>query len=362
MSIPAVQAQALFTKAYLTAYSESVPAPMFYKSFFTTRTFETKSVSIQVERAYEAIAVDVLRGVDGNRNTFSRYTEKEFIPPYYSENFDATQLDRYDVLFGADPSFTPSTIGFLARNVADKYNALRAKIDRAKEKQCADVLNTGIITLKSGDSIDYKRKATSKVDLTGAGGYWSTTSTDVEAQLVAGAGFIRTKGRNSASEFHLIMSGTAWTYLKKTTYFTTLANFQQVQLLDVTFPVKNAAGQTYAGRIVAGAYLFNVWLYDEVYDDFSTGSAVSTRYMAANKAVMIPVSGTRFELVHAGVPAIIRDVTRAEFSQYITNQASEYWLNNYIDEKAKAHVFEIYSAPLAIPVSVDQIYTMQVTA
>jgi hypothetical protein len=65
-------------------------------------------------------------------------------------------------------------------------------------------------------------------------------------------------------------------------------------------------------------------------------------------------------MAHAGVPAIITDRRRAEYPQFIANQAAEYYLNNYIDMKRKSHTFEICSAPLAVPVTVDMIYTMQV--
>jgi hypothetical protein len=281
------------------------------------------------------------------------------MPPMYNENFDQTSLDRYDVVFGANPSISPTTIGYLAQDTAAKYQQLRLKIERAKELQCAQIFTDGIVVLKNNDSIDFKRKNTSIVDLTGAGGYWTTTATDIEAQLIAAGTFIRTKGKNATSEFHLITSGTQWINLKKSDYFKNTANYQQVQLLDIPFPVKNSTGQSFMGRIVAGAYIFNVWCYDEIYEN---ASGVATRYWDEKKAVVLPATGYVFDLAHGGVPAIIRDTTRAEFPEYIANQSAEYWLNNYIDNKAKSHTFEIYSAPLAIPVTVDQIYTMKTSA
>jgi hypothetical protein len=355
-NIPTQQARGIFTQAYMTAFKEMVPASSFLKSFFTVETFDTKFVGIEVQRGTERIAVNVIRGADGQRNQFSKSSEKIYMPPFYNENFDATSLERYDRGFNMAEGVSLPTIGYLARDVANKYTALRMKIERAKEKQCAEVFETGIITLNNGDNIDFKRKSGSKVDLSGA--YWSDITADVESQLINGAEFIRQTGKNGEPELILVMSGAAWVALKKTNYFKNNANFQKVQLIDIQMPQASAFGAAYHGRIIAGAYTINVWTYDEVYEAHSDGSI--TRYLPSNKAFMVPARGTRFNVVHAGVPAIMRDLANAEFPEYITQQAAEYYLNNYIDPRGKAHIFEIYSAPLAVPVTVDQIYTMQV--
>jgi len=357
MSLPIVQARAIFTRTMIDSYREKTPAASFLKSFFNVITATTKTVSIEVQRGTEKIAVDVLRGMDGQRNQFSLSTEKEWMPPFYNENFDNTSLDRYDVVFGQNDNFSPQTIGYLASDVADKYQALRDKIERAKEKQAAQVLETGIVTLKYGDTIDFKRKAGSLVD--NSANPWTVVGTDVEGQLIASAEFIRRTGKNGTAEFNLITSGTAWVNLKKTDYFKNNANYNQVKLIDINMPQASSLGSSYHGQITAGAYIFNVWTYDEGY---TTDAGVWTPYLNAKKAIVLPVRGSRLVMAHAGVPAIIRDTRNAEFNQFITSVASEYYLNNYIDDKGKAHIFEIYSAPLAVPVTVDMIYTMQIIA
>jgi len=357
MSLPVQQATGIYTKAYMKAFREDIPVPSFLRSFFKTETYPTKTVAIEVQRMDEKIAVDVLRGTDGNRNQFSRSTEKEFMPPFFDENFDATELDRYDRVFGEDPSYTPMTIGYLAKDTSAKLIELKKKIERAKELMCSQVFETGIVELVNGDNIDFKRKSTSKVDLSGSGGYWSTVTTDVESQLIAGAEFVRTYGKSGVAEFNLVMSGSAFVNLKKTNYFKDNADWTNVKLVDINMPQKAAFGAGYHGQISAGAYIFNIWTYDEIYKN---ASGTITRYLPTTCAFMVPVSGTRFELSHAGIPAIIKDKKNAEFGEYIAQQASEYWVNNYIDKKAKSHTFELMSAPLPVPVTVDMIYTMTV--
>lgn len=356
--IPYVQAKALFTKAYMAAYKERIPAPSFLMSFFTVLTFATKNIGIEVQRGSEYIAVDVERGANGNRNQFTKSSEKQWIPPFYNENFDATSLDRYDVVFGGAESAAPQAIGYLASDVADKLIMLKDKIDRAKELQCAQVFQTGVVQLKNGDNIDFKRKPGSIVDLGAGLGYWNITTTDVEQELIDGAQFIRTYGKNGTPEFNLVMSGSAFVALKKTDYFKTKANYQKVELIDIRMPQTTAFGAGYHGRISAGAYIFNIWTYDETYNAAVGGTV--TRYLDINTAFIVPVRGTILNLSHAGIPAIMSDQRNAEFSQYIAQLAADYYVNNYIDPQRKSHTFEILSAPLAVPVTVDMIYTMKV--
>ena len=355
MSIPVQQARGIFTQTAIEKYREMVSVPSFLRSFFAVKTTPAKYVSIEVQRGTEKVAVDVLRGTDGNRNTFDKSTEKIFEPPFYNETFNATSLDRYDLAFGADPMFTPATIGYMASDVAEKLAMLKAKIDRAKELQCAQVLLSGTVTVKNGDSVDYKRKADSIKD--NSGSPWATVATDIEAQCITGAEFIRTKGKNNTGVFDMIMSGKVFVAFKKSDFFKNNANFNQVKLIDITSPAKNSTGAAYHGQFSFGAYIANVWTYDEVYDN---ESGVSTRYLDDKYVVMLPTTGAKLTMAHAGIPAILRDVQNAEFPAYITQMEAEEYVNNYIDEKAKAHWFEIYSAPLAVPVTVDMIYTMKV--
>ncbi len=358
MSIPTVQSKKIFSMAYLQAYKERIPAPGFLKSFFDVKKFATKYVGIEVQRGSERIASDVVRGADGNRNTFSRSSEKQYMPPFFNENFDATQLDRYDIGFNQMENATPETIGYLGSDVADKLVTLREKIERAKEKQCSEVFETGVVTMNNGDNIDYKRKSGSIVDL-GGGDYWTNSDADIDGQFQSAGEFIRNYGKNATGEINAFMSTSALNALKTTDWFKNRADFRQVRLVDLNMAQRMSTGATLHGTVTAGSYIVYLWTYDEVYEN---SSGVITRYWPEEKVCCTPVGGSRFELLHAGVPAIIRDANNAEFPQFIQDQAAEYYINNYIDEKAKSHTFEIYSAPLAVPVTIDQIYTMKVKA
>jgi len=343
----------LFTKAYLRAYDENIPAPAFLKSFFNVEVSEAKEIHVEVRRGTEKVAVDVVRGSDGNRNKFSLGTEKGFIPPYYNEYFEATDLDRYDRVFGQSAEMSPATIGYLASDIGFKLLQLRNKIERAKELQAAKVFETGVVTLKDSSTIDFKRKATSIVDNSGTP--WSVTTTDIEAQIVAACEFIRKSGKNSSPVFNMVMPGAIYAYLKKTNYFKNNADYNQIRLIDVNMPQKASFGAAYHGQIAAGAYIINLWTYDEGYE---TDAGVWTPYMNSKKVFLVPTQGTRFTMAHAGIPAIMG--TAGRDGRFIGRVAAEYYQWDYIDEKRTSHTFHTASAPLAIPVTVDMIYTMKV--
>lgn len=355
MSIPLQQARGIFTETAIAVYTENAPVPSFLKNMFRSTKTEAKLVSIEVQRDTEYIAVDVNRGGAGNRNIFSLSTEKEYMPPMFDENFDATLMDRYDIAFNQGNT-NARTIGLIAKDVGLKLAKLQAKIDRAKEKQAGEVFETGIVTMTNGDNIDFKRKAGSKVD-PGAGFYWETTDAPVETQIVAAGTFMRTQGKSAVKELDMILSSASWIALKATDYFTKSANFNQIQLIDVIRPIANANGSTFHGQIDAGQFKVNVWVYDEFYN--IAGGASGVRYISEDQTIFLPVSGANLIMAHAGVPAIIRDTRNAEFPEFIRSVRAESWVNNYIDKKGKSHTFELLSAFAAVPVSVDLIYTLQ---
>lgn len=359
MPISLSEARGVFTRALVARWNElSELAPKnFLGSFFGKATTTSKEVSIEVMRGTEKVASDVLRGTQGNRNTFSKSSEKLFIPPFYNEWFDVTELNHYDLLFG-DAASAPSgaVITGMIEQALDKLNILKYKIERAYELQRAQVLTSGIVELKSGDNIDFKRKAASMVAKS-AGAYWTVNTVDPREDLQAGAEFLRNTGKAGTGEFNVVMGAKALAAFLKNPFIVN-SLVKDVKLIDLQLPQTNAMGGSFHGRVSCGPYIVNVWSYPETYEN---AEGVSVPYIDVNHIVMLPVSGTRFTMSFAGIPAIIRDARNAEFPEYIRQMEADYFINNYIDPFGKKHVFEILSAGLAVPVSVDRIYSSKVT-
>lgn len=342
-TISTTDAQGLLTKSVAAVYKERIQPTAFLRSFFPSKVFPTLELSIEVQRGKEKIAADVVRGTDGNRNEFTKSSEKIFIPPYYREWFDATQLSLYDRLYGAT-EINDAIFAAYINNVVDAQADIKAKIERAQEIQCAQVLETGLVVLKNG-SIDFKRKAESLVD-PGAGQYF-VNNIDPFAQFEAACNFIRKSGKTSASMFNAILGSEALTDLLANTKFTARQNLFNMALDSVAAPQRNSTGASFHGIITAGPYKVALWSYPQFYDN---ASGTSTAYVDPKKVIVIP-ENPNFLMGFAACPQLLSPSTPPNIGEFIFGE--------YIDKRSKSHIMDVESAALALPVAIDTIYTFR---
>lgn len=350
MALSLAEARGVFTQTLLAAYKSKRKPDSFFTSFFKKTETADLNVSYSIQRSAEAIATDIVRGTTGNTNSFDKSSQKIVTPPMYSEMFNQTSLDKYDVAFPSNGTPNTNYIAALAMQVADKYVEIEDKVRRATELQCAQVLELGVISLAK-DTINYKRKATSTVDISGTAP-WSTAASDIEGQIKDAGDFLRQTGQMSGAEINMTISSTEWVYLKASTFFEKTANFRQVQLIDIKTPVASSTGASYMGTITAGTYTVHVWVYDGFYKN---SSGVVVKYYDAKKAIFTPKEGTRFDIVYGGVDGVVRDGQ----NEFISRRTGQFIRWDYIDYGRNVHTFATASAPIAIPVSVDQIYTLK---
>lgn len=341
------QARAAFTNAVVAVYRENVTPTSFLRSFFPSVFSPTKYISFDVMRANEKVAVDILRGTGSNLNKKKRSTIKTLEAPLYAEGFNVNELDSYDTAFGTlDPKF----IAQLATEAAETLVAMRNKIERAYEKQCADVLKTGVITLSSGDNIDFKRKSDSLVDL-GAGNYWTTNTVDPMTALSTAGQFIREKGKAQGGTYNVIMGEYALNAMLNNTLFKEkYGSLKDVTLGEIHEPQRLATGGTLHGRVSAGSYIFYVWTYPEVYDD---ANGDSTPYITTTDIIVLPTI-TNFKTAYSLVPQL------PGMNSMVQTEGGSYVMNEYVDFKQRNHVQEILSAGAAVPVAIDTIWTGKV--
>lgn len=341
------QARAALTMATIAVYREKPVVASFLRSFFPPVFSNTKLLSIEVQRGKERVAVDVLRGTGANLNRKNRSTQKTILPPLYAEGFNMNELDIYDTAIG---SSDPGQIADLARQTADEMMDITDMMERAYEKQCADVLQSGIITLKNGDNIDFKRKAASIVD-DGAGSYWSVDTVDPIQAFIQGTAFIREKGKAQGGTYVAILGGRAMDALLNNPVFQAKYDLRNVSPGEVHEPQRNSVGGTLHGRISAGHYNVDLWTYGEVYDD-ADGNSVP--YIEEENIIILP-QAPKFITGFALTPRLLGDSAT-------TSATGAYTLREYIDWKHCNHVMEQYSAGLVIPVAIDQVYTQKVLA
>lgn len=360
-NIATTDARPLFTKDLVAVYRQMVQPTSLLRSYFKETYSPTKEVSIEVQRGFEMVAVDVVRGTEGTRNKFPRSTEKIFVPPLYDEYFDMTELDLYDRLMGST-QITGSDWANFVYSGAMKLKEIMNKIERAAELQCAQVLQTGIVTLKNGDNIDFKRKAASIYD-PGTGSYWANTGgtsiaptgTDPYAQLQLGCDFLRKTGKAAGGRFNLICGAQALADLKKNNFFLQRQNLFNMKLDNINPPQRDSVGGVPQGTLSVGNYELTIWGYPQYYNDPVTG--VLTPYISDNTVVMLP-DNPEFVLSYAAVPQLLIDSNGARVAPF----QGKFLVNEFPDFRNAKHDIDVKSAFVAIPVAVDRLWTMKTGA
>jgi hypothetical protein len=346
MAIPVQDAQGLFTKKLVAVYKEMPVVKSFLRSLFRTSVSMTKEVSVAVQRGSEMVAVDVFRYSDGNRNSFDKSTERIIVPPFYHEWMSVSEHRLYDQVITALANGDTMFFAQMTQETADDLVALQNKIERAIELQCAQVMDSGIVTLASGDNIDFKRKAASIVAYNAANDF-SISTVDPRKVLEAGAVFIRQKGKSQGQYMNAILGATALTDLLNNPKIQGSSDLRDIQLGSLSIGMQTATGAVPVGELSCGSYKVRLWSYPESYDL----SGTSTPYINDKKVIMFP-DNPNFVMAYAAVPQLIKNGT--------IPQKGEYLVQEFLDEKRASHEVHIKSAVVAVPVAIDQLYTVTV--
>ena len=356
MAINATEVRGLFTKALVEVLDIKPSPTLFLKGFFKTKTTSAKNVSIEVRRNGEPIAVDVLRGTQGNLNRWDKSTEKIITPPYFDERFFLNELDGYDRIFGGQQEISGDAFAMVVSEAADKIQMLKDKINRRYELMAAQVMQSGIVTLVSGDNIDFKRRAASKAVLA-AGDRWSVATVDPDVVLEEGAKFIRTQGLYNGGVFNVIVGSKAWNAFVNNPIRQKKYDIRSFALGQLNTPIQMGAGSTFLGQAAAGSYVFNFWGYEQYYNPAGTDVTGKLPYVAANQIIMLPDSYS-FTFAYGGVPQIRRG--SPDMPEYVSYAPGEFVIDNYVDHRNSNHEFAVKSAGIPIPTQVDAIFNKQV--
>lgn len=342
--LPIQDARSVFTAITADVYREMPMVGSFLRSLFPPQFVRSKNVSISVQRGTELVAVDVIRGSRGNRNKRSKSTQSTIKPPYYSEYFDATDLDLYDVALNGQ---TEGDMLMLSQETAIGIMDCQHKIDRAWELQCAQVLQTGIIQLNADVDIDFRRKAESLVPYSAAIDF-SIDTVDPTQVIETGCKFVRNVGKSNDTTFNVILGSAAMTALLNNKIFKERADIRNFQLDKIAMPITNTVGGHFHGQATCGSFTVNLWTYTEVYEN-EAGEFIN--YIDDFNVIVLPLN-TRFKTFFALVPQLITDGG--------IPQTGEYLVRDFIDHRKSTHEFVVEAAPVATPIAIDQIWTATV--
>lgn len=345
-----------YTQRLEAIYREKLKPTNYLRSYFPTRVSPTKLLSIMVERAYEQIAIDCYRGDEGRRNQWTQSSEKIFEPLYFRENFDLTTLQVYDALFMPQLQQNSAMIMQLLETIIDKQLEQQYKIERSIEIMCAQVLQTRTIQMSSngtGISIDYKAKAASMYD---PGTYWDGAANPFD-QIERQCKFLRTVGKAATKTFDMICGDDAVDAFLNNTIVKARQNLFHYQPDQLTMPVaqEEASGHVFHGRFTAGPYRVNLISYPNYYDTVSGNTATSVPYLDPSMVTILPSnSDQKFFTFFGAVPQVVQPGAMPITGDFVA------W--DWITPDRKAHLYEVESAPIVVPVKVDQIANIQALA
>ncbi|MCM8906829.1 major capsid protein [Tenacibaculum finnmarkense] len=356
MAITLNQHKAAITERIITSFSDASRPKMGLSGFFPSVTTSDRFIGIEIERNRQLVAADVQRGADANMNTFSDYSEKLYQPPMYLEGFDFSSLDRYNVTFGERNNPSMSDAFNMINQATRKLNILKDKINRAIELQRSQALQTGIVTMNNGDNVNFKRKSESLKALTGTD-VWSDAASSPLKDLEDGCRFLREEGLSAGNVVNAVLGREAFSEFMNNQEIKTKADIRNIDRVTLGFPqFDNTTGLSFHGQVSVFDFRVNIWTYSDFYE---IENGVKKNYIDEKNVVLI-AEDFEAKTAYAGVPAIMQDKSNAEYPEYVQQVEAEFYINNYVDPTKKAHMFDISSAPLAIPVSIDRVYTVQV--
>jgi hypothetical protein len=356
--IPINQHSVTIAKKVVARFKEDIPVRAGFSGFFPSETTQTLMVDVEVERDNDLIAVDVKRFTEGTKNKFTRSSEHTYVPPFFKEDYDFARDEVYMNTVALGVTNASGANQAIAQNALKNVRKNKKKIERAIRKQMADVLQTGIVELKNGDSIDYRRKAASMVDLT-AGNYWNEASTKPSEDLGNAMTFLRDVGNATGSTINVVMRTDAMNAFLANESIKTILDSRRMDRAKIDMPQFNeASGMAFHGQIAAGDFTVNLWTYNEKY----TNDAGETVYYLERENVIVLPSDFQGKLIYGGLPYMRKATIGGASAKLPGVMEADFLLRAYDDEKTISSTLELTSAPLVVPFTIDKVYTIKVLA
>jgi hypothetical protein len=358
MAISIIEHTPLMTSKVVGAFKEVINVAGGFSPWFPRETTPSFYVDVRTQRGSRKASVDVVRFTEGRATKMALGTESKFLPPYHELEyyFNRDEIYMRALEFGSLSS--PQGNRMIAQNALDNLIEQRNMIERAIRIQQADVFQTGIITLKNGDNIDYRRKAASMVDVTTDGGvYWSNTAATPLADIAKGGTFLRNVGTATGNVLNMVARSSVIANFFATTEVKDSADFRWIERVNVGMPeFTDSTGFTYSGQVAAGDFRVNIWSYDEIYED-ENGNDVY--YLDEANVVLLPVN-FQGKTVFGALPGMKDGTIGGIDTKIPTAVEAEYLIRPFYDERTLSSGMKMSSAPIVIPITVDRIYTMKV--
>lgn len=346
------------TKAMIAAYVDNVSPTPFLSGFFRTppqNYYSSENVTFDIRRngAYLAVAVESLNA-GARQNELSKFTNKEFAPPVFKEEGTINAFDLLKRVPGINPFQDPDYNASAITQAFQVGRLCEEKIRRSIELMCAQIFQTGVVTLKDENNValytlDFQAKNTHFATVSTS---WAT-STTIIADINNHANLIWTDGKVRPNR--LIFGKTAIVNFMHNPDIIALVNKLGINLGSYQPPAVNGAGGIYHGMIPIGQYNFEIWSYDSFYND-PANSDTPTPYIT-DDYVIFTSSDARYDLTFGNVPLIgsIESQAIPFLPPRISDSASgvDIIMNSYITLDREHLKVRASCRPLPIPTAID---------
>jgi len=319
------------TRAMLEALSQSIAPKTFLRDFIFTgqKTFNTKTVDIDIRKGKQRIAPYVNPRMPGKMVERIGYTTNTYAPPYVKPKMITTAEDYLTRDIGRSIYEGNLTAGQrAARKLGEDLGELNAIITRREEQQCSDVLNDGIITVVGegvNDAIDFQMAATHKITLTGLA-LWTDTTNSTPFVNLRTWDRLNAQDSGISSEFAIMGSSVYDAFVAHPEYEKRV-NFRRSD--SVAFETRDLdSGAKYRGRYDEAG--LDIYTYDAQYID----DAGATQPMIAVDKVIMGSTRARAEKLYGMIQDIEAMVEAPRFAK------------SWIEKDPSSRILLLQSAPL----------------
>lgn len=347
------EALGTFTKAVQSVVRINPEVTSFFRGFFVDDISVAKGTSFEIIRSGRKVYNDIGINDEPIITRMDKSTEKLFVPGFWDVAVQVDAYDSFERVFGQSDRIQERDFMSLVEEVARQTQLNINAIERKEEMMCSQIMNDGIVTLKNGDDIDYKRQAASIVPYNAAHDF-SVDTVDPAVSLISDAEYLVEKGMVSPGEpINVAMGDTVLSDFLNNPFIKEKADIRRFNgVVEIAPGVTNVRGGTPQGEVKFGNYVFRIWGYSGRYDDPET--SVSTKYLDPKKYVMLPTS-TDFVMFYGGTKSW-SGVGRNRFPGIRKAKRNFYEAD---DELRVSKLLGFRTRPLPIPREVDRIVTRQ---
>jgi len=356
----------LTTRRMIEAYEQYREPQMGFSSLFRTpaeNMFNSEEVEFDVMRTTESVAVPIVDRCSGYReNSSDLFTNKSVTPAIYKEATPINSCDLTNRQFGSDPFKDVDYRANLVMKVFRASRHIEAKIKRAIELQCSQVMITGMIDLRDSDgnivySLDFLPQASHFPTSATA---WNLPGATIFDDISALGDVIRRDGLHNP-DMIIMGQGSLNAALANSAFSESFDNRRiDAGIIELA---GSGDGLTLQGMLTIGSYRYKLYTYDAYYVDPQTG--VSTKYLPDDK-VIVKASSGRMDLHFGGIPHIGNILGNHHGSllpeipsrMNMPQGGMSMFLHSWISADGQTLWAGVGSRPIAVPTALDTYGTL----